>query len=140
MTLQLVAIRLQLNTSRGPAGYEARFGSGLNVLNADNSWGKSTLLQGIVYALGLEGALSASRKSPLGPAMTQAIDTPLGPATVVESSVTLWIKNSSGSHMQVQRWVVSNDIDTRIIRVWMADSEDRKMSRLVRQVGFRRSV
>jgi hypothetical protein len=124
MTLELVAIRLSLNTSRGLAGYETRFGSGLNVLNADNSWGKSTLLQSIIYALGLEGALSASRKSPLGPAMTQSVDTPDGPASIIESAVTLWIKNSSGTHMRVQRWVVSGDVDPRIIRVWMADSED----------------
>lgn len=123
MTLELVAIRLTLNTSRGPAGYEARFGPGLNVLNADNSWGKSTLLQSIVYALGLEGALSASRKSPLGPAMTQAIDTPEGPATVVESAVTLWIKNSQSTYMRLQRWVVSNKVNTKLIQVWTATSE-----------------
>ena len=123
MTLELVAIRLQLNTSLGRAEYATRFGPGLNVLNADNSWGKSTLLQSIVYALGLEGALSASRRSPLGPAMTQAIDTPKGRATVIESSVILWIRNARGQHIRAQRWVMSQDVDARLIRVWIAESE-----------------
>ena len=124
MTLNLIAVRLHLNTSRGPAGYECRFGPGLNILNADNSWGKSTLLQSIVYALGLEGSLSATRKAPLGPAMTQAIDTSLGPATIVDSDVTLCVKNAEGRYMRIQRWVVSSEVDTRLVRVWMADSEE----------------
>lgn len=123
MTIQLVTIGLDLNTSQGRAGYATRFGAGLNVLNADNTWGKSTLLQSIVYALGLEGALTTSRRSPMGPAMTQAIDSPLGHATVIESSVTLTIKNDRDQFLRVRRWVVSHIVDSRLVYVWQADTE-----------------
>ncbi len=49
------------------------FAPGLVVLRADNSSGKSTCLQGIVYALGLEGMLSASRAIPLPHVATSSL-------------------------------------------------------------------
>ena len=68
MSLQLVEISLDVLTSSGPLRYGTRFGAGLNVLAAPNSYGKSTLSQSIIFALGLEGMLSASHAPPLGPA------------------------------------------------------------------------
>lgn len=123
MTIQLVSVDIRVQTTQGPAGYATRFGPGLNVLNAENSWGKSTLLQSVVFALGLEGALTTSRRSPLGPALTQAVDTASGRASVVESAIVLTIRNSVGRFMRVQRWGYSLEIDTRIVRVWTAPTE-----------------
>ena len=50
------------------------FADGLNVLRADNSSGKSTVLQSIIYALGLEGMLSARRDIPLPHSMTDYVE------------------------------------------------------------------
>ena len=44
-------------TSSGPFGADIPFSTGLNVLWADNTKGKSTSLQGLLYALGLERML-----------------------------------------------------------------------------------
>ena len=52
MTLRLRHLRLRAETSSGPFGADIPFSTGLNVLWADNTKGKSTCLQGLLYALG----------------------------------------------------------------------------------------
>ncbi len=64
MKLRLRQFELRAITGAGPFGVSLPFSPGLVVLRADNSSGKSTCLQGIVYALGLERMLSASRAVP----------------------------------------------------------------------------
>jgi hypothetical protein len=60
--MRVVAVALDVETTRGHISYQCRLQPGLNVLRAPNSWGKSTLLQSIVYALGLEGTGVGIRK------------------------------------------------------------------------------
>jgi hypothetical protein len=124
VTIQISAVALTVITADGAAEYSARINPGLNVLNAPNSWGKSTLLQAIVYALGLEGSQSASRRSPLGPAMTTVVETTVGRYAVVESFVTLTIRNSSGGHLRVRRWGLSPDVKRDLLQVWQSDTEE----------------
>jgi hypothetical protein len=119
-----VTVALDVNTTQGRARYRADLQPGLNVLNADNSWGKSTLLQSVVFALGLEGSLSASRRTPLGPAMTQAIDTDTGRVGVVESSASVTLRNSSGQYLRVQRWAISPDVEKTLVHVWLSDTQE----------------
>ena len=54
MKLRIQAIRISLSTNRGPHGVTARFTDGLNVIRAENTSGKSALINGMLYALGLE--------------------------------------------------------------------------------------
>src|SRR5690242_12389347 len=93
--MQLVDVRLDVTTSVDQLSYSAEFTDGLNIINAPTTWGKSTLLQGIIYALGLEGMFSASRRAPLGEAMMHVVDGPHGRGAVVESSVTVTVRNGA---------------------------------------------
>lgn len=121
--MRIVSVTLNVQSTLGPFSYHCRLESGLNVLNAPNSWGKSTLLQGIVYALGLEGALSASRRVPLGPAMTQTVETEHGRGSIIESFVTLTVSNERGRYMRTRRWAKSLEVNLNLIQVLAADSE-----------------
>jgi hypothetical protein len=121
--MRIVAVALDVETTLGRASYQCRLEPGLNVLNAPNSWGKSTLLQSIVYAMGLEGSLSASRRVPLGPAMTQAVDTDHGRAGVIQSYVTLTLANNRDRYLRVRRWAKSLEVGQNLIQVLTADSE-----------------
>jgi len=58
MTLRLRHLRLRASTSAGLYGADIPFGPGLTVIWADNTKGKSTCMQGMLYALGLERMLS----------------------------------------------------------------------------------
>ncbi len=52
--LQINALKLEINTSDGLYGTLISFSKGLNIIQANNTTGKSTLFQSILYALGFE--------------------------------------------------------------------------------------
>ena len=54
MTLRFRHLRLRAVTTDGVYGADIPFAPGLNVLWADNTKGKSTCMQGALYAMGLE--------------------------------------------------------------------------------------
>jgi hypothetical protein len=97
VTLRLRTLELRVVTGDGVFGRVLRFGEGLTILHADNSAGKSTCLQSIIYALGLEGMFGPSHDVPLPHAMTDWIETAQGGRLpVLESQVVLEIENGQG--------------------------------------------
>lgn len=117
MRLGLRHLRLRAQTTGGPYGADIPFGRGLNVIWADNTKGKSTCLQGMLYALGMERMLSPRREIPLPHVMTTFVDTDDRQRhTVLESSVSLEIENGDGQIVTVHRPIKSK-VDNRLIRV-----------------------
>ena len=119
MTLRLRHIRLRAETTAGPFGADIPLGLGLNVLWADNTRGKSTCLQGFLYALGLERMLSPRREIPLTYVMTSHLDDPeTGERhNVLESSVSVELQNGAGDIITVRRGVVSS-MDRKLVSVF----------------------
>lgn len=115
--LRIDAIKFRARTSRGEVGRTLSFSEGLNLLRADNSSGKSTALQGIVFALGLEGMLSPSHRVPLTHAMTARVALDGVESEVLESDVQMQITNGDGRSVTLTRSVVSATRDNRLITV-----------------------
>ncbi|RTM09956.1 MAG: hypothetical protein EKK31_04420 [Hyphomicrobiales bacterium] len=117
MTLRFRRLRLRAVTSDGVYGADVPFASGLTVLWADNTKGKSTCMQGMLYALGLERMLSPRREIPLPHAMTTYLNTDDDKRIeVLESSVSLEIENGDGQVISVNR-AVKASTDTRLVTV-----------------------
>ena len=89
MAIQLRQLRIRVRTETGTLGTDIPFYRGLNILRAPNSKGKSTCLNSIVYALGIEGMWGPSRKAPLTSAVTDTIDDGRGFQQVLSASVAL---------------------------------------------------
>ncbi|MFC6987118.1 hypothetical protein [Streptomyces cirratus] len=122
MSIRIVSVEVASRTDRGLLRYKTDLSPGLNVIAAPNSFGKSTLLQGVIYALGLEGMFSSSRKPPFGPALLTLADYPDGGRSPVrESWVSLIIANEHGTHMRCKRFVRGDGIDTALIMTWKAN-------------------
>ncbi|ROQ37068.1 AAA domain-containing protein [Frondihabitans sp. PhB188] len=115
--LRLDALELSVTTTRGAAGRVIYFQDGLNLIRADNSSGKSTALQAIVYALGLEGMLNASRRIPLAHAMTDRIEIDGQDAKVTESYVALQFRNAAGEVATAKRWAVNARVKKDLVTV-----------------------
>jgi len=115
--LRIRAVQLRVFTPGPLCGVDVFFRNGLNILRADNSSGKSTCLQAVMYALGLEGMLSPKREIPLPHAMTDEIEVDGSALPVDRSFVRLEIENSLGEVITVHRIVKAEDIDPRLITV-----------------------
>jgi hypothetical protein len=108
MRLRIRALRLRVQTESVLCGTDLRFDDGLVILRADNSSGKSTVVQSVIYGLGLEGMLSASHDVPLPHVMTDSIEIGSAKLAVLQSSVAVEIENASGKSATVLRTVKGN--------------------------------
>lgn len=117
MTVRLRRLRLRAIAADGLYGADVPFDVGLTVLWANNTKGKSTCMQGMLYALGLERMLSPRREIPLPHAMTTYLETDDNRRIdILESSVALELENSQGQIITVNRAVKANT-DTRLVTV-----------------------
>lgn len=115
--LKINRLKIISNTNEGNFGVDIPFTYGLNIIRADNTLGKSTCVQSIVYALGLEGTLGPSRKNPLKSALTSKLKKADGGyALVTESRVFLEISNSTYETITISRSGIEDK--SRVISVY----------------------
>lgn len=118
MSLRFRYVGLRVATSDGEYGTSIEFEDGLSVVRADNSMGKSTLVQAMFYGLGLEGMFGPSHEPPLPHAVKDYLKTPDGQdVPVLESHVLVEIEGPSGDRLSLRRRI-SGDGDRRIIETW----------------------
>jgi hypothetical protein len=116
MTLHIRHLKIQISTPAGRFGVDIPFELGLFVLHADNTSGKSTCLNSILYALGLEGMLSPSYAVPLSHAVTDGLDFNGERHEVLESEVLLEISN--GMDIMTVRRQIKGSQNQSLINVW----------------------
>lgn len=110
--LTLLNIEIAVNTNGGRFSVKIPFNSGLNIIRADNSSGKSTCINAIAYGLGLEAILGPSRKRPFPKSLYEVIYDDKKddrPYFVRSSFVSISIKNSKGSLAVLMRDIQGND-------------------------------
>lgn len=121
--IQLRHLRLRSFTATRAFGADIPFETGLNVVQAPNTSGKSTCLQAIIYALGLERSLGPQLTVPLPYAMREQIhqfkEDPYD--LVLQSYVELEIANAQGEIVVLHRDVVG-DKSTKLIQTWNGPS------------------
>ena len=139
MTLQIRRLNLRIVTSGGLFGVEIPFETGLFVLHADNTSGKSTCLQSILYALGLEGMMGPSQQIPLPPVATDFLEYEGTTYEVLESEVLLEISN--GTDILTVRRQIKGNQNRHLVNVWegamLSQTNNSYMSRdyIVREPG-----
>lgn len=134
--IRLRHLRLRSFTAERAFNADIPFGTGLNIIQAPNTSGKSTCLQAVIYVLGLERALGPQLAIPLPYAMRERIhaaeDQPY--ETVLQSFVELEIENDRGEIVVLHRDVVGGK-DTKLIQVTSGASLSEDMVR-TRQRDF----
>lgn len=118
-------IRLRSVTDTHVYGSDIPLAPGLNVIQADNSSGKSTSVQAIVFGLGLERSLGPRLEVPLPYAMRERIRrTKESDYEVVRRSyVMLEIENKSGERMTIRR-DITGGADPKLMQTWNASIAD----------------
>lgn len=92
--LKIRAVKIEVNTSQGLFGAEYNFDNGLNIIRGNNSTGKSTLFQSIIYGLGLEELLGGKNDKTMQSVLKDQIEYPdKRYQNVLQSFVFLEIEN-----------------------------------------------
>ena len=98
-------------------GYKIGFGSGLNIIRGDNSSGKSTFVNSLIYALGMEEIIGSKGNVSLPYALKDRFVFDSQEKRVVSSTVYLEIENHFGQVITLRRAIVSKEVDTKLIQV-----------------------
>jgi len=104
--LTLKKLKVTSVTNDGVYSTEIPFYKGLNIIRAENSSGKSTCINSIAYALGLDAILGPSRRKPFPRSMHQFLESSKVDATphfVSQSYVELEVENASGQYAKFKR-------------------------------------
>lgn len=117
--IQIRHIRLRSITADNTYGVDVPLSSGLNVIQADNTSGKSTTLMSIIYGLGLERAIGPKLDVPLPYAMRERIQrSPDSPyEAVLESHVVIELANDHGEYMSVRR-DITGVAEQKLVQTW----------------------
>jgi hypothetical protein len=117
MKLHINAFRVTLATDKGPYGAKVIFEDGLNIIRAENTSGKSALMNGMLYALGLEILVGKRGIEATKPVLRRTGDYDDQHFTVLESFVEIEIVNASGEIVTIRRYV-KGGMETRLIEVF----------------------
>lgn len=139
MSLEIVSLDIVANTTDGRYGVSIPFSKGLFLLRVENSHGKSTCMNAIAYALGMEKALGVGgAKIPFPPSLTRALATNNGTeVSVISSYVMLKIKKENGLTASLKRNIVGYEVDNvvNIEEFDVADSAIKKGSYFLHREG-----
>lgn len=98
-------------------GYELKFTSGLNIIRGDNSSGKSTFVNSLIYTLGMEELIGYKGPSSLPYALGSYFELDDKRYDVIESYCLLELENSEGKIITLKRYIQSKDIDHKLVQV-----------------------
>lgn len=114
--LKVRAIKIEVNTNEGLFGAKYNFSSGLNIIRGDNSSGKSTLFQSILYALGFEELLGGRNAKTMQSVLKDQVEYNDELHKVIESSVSLEIENEE--IITIKRFVISPTKKEQLVEVY----------------------
>ena len=122
MSIILNRLILNASTAEGPYGVDIGFSEGLFILRVENTHGKSTCINAIAYALGMEMALGQSTsKPPFPPSLLKSIQDENGIENLVISSyVMLEITNDKGQTFTLKRNILGADADS-IVNIYPSE-------------------
>lgn len=116
-------LRIEIQTDNGLYGFETFFGNGLNIIASDdNTRGKTSIIESILYCLGCEEILGGQGIKVLTPVYTSELTDDNGIIHhVLQSDAYLEISNGK-EIITILRAIKSDDRKEKLITVYMSDS------------------
>ncbi|WP_039566574.1 ATP-binding protein, partial [Ralstonia solanacearum] len=101
--MNIRAIKLRIATTKGDFGFKFEFGRGLTVIRGSNSSGKSTLINCLLYGLGMEELIGGKGEKVLPYAVKEYFLQGDVRVVVEASEVFVELENSSGRSVMLRR-------------------------------------
>lgn len=115
--LKIRAIKIEIITEAGLFGSHYEFSKGLNIIQGNNTTGKSSLFQSILYCLGFEELLGGKNEKTMQSVFKDEVEYNHGKIGVLESNLYLEIENES--IITIRRSVQSQTRSPKLVDVLM---------------------
>jgi len=119
--MKINALRIEISSTNGDYGFSCIFKDGLNIIRGDNSSGKSTLLNSIVYAVGMEEILGCKGEKCLPYSLKEYLPIDGERIPVINSRVIVEIKNNKGDFLTLFRPIKSDEKNSKLIELIEGD-------------------
>lgn len=111
------AIKLRINTPKGPYGFFFSFSRNLTVIKGDNSSGKSTFFNSLLYSLGMEELVGGKSERILPYAVRDYLDVPDQKLSVLSSEIFTEIENKNGDIVTLRRAIRDDIKDSKLVEI-----------------------
>jgi hypothetical protein len=111
------AIKLQIFSDQGEYGFFVPFSRNLTVIRGNNSSGKSTLFNSLLYSLGMEELVGGRGEKFLTYAVKESFETDNGLVKVNSSAVYLEIENTKGEVITIRRSIVDPNRNSKLVEI-----------------------
>ena len=114
--LKINAIKIEITTPDGLYGFAQNFQKGLNIIRGNNSSGKSSLFQAILYALGLEELLGGKNEKTMQSVLKDQVEFPDSELhKIIQSDIYLEIENEEA--ITIKRAIISPTDSPKLVNV-----------------------
>jgi hypothetical protein len=117
--IELCKIKIIVHAGIQEYGFSCNFNSGFNVIRADNSQGKSTLIAAILYGLGFEEILGGKNEVALPHALRASVLEANSLSGNEITSSEVWIEYKNGNKVKTNRRSITNKVKSgKLIEVY----------------------
>lgn len=118
--LKINAIKIEITTPDGLYGFARNFQKGLNIIRGNNSSGKSSLFQAILYALGLEELLGGKNEKTMQSVLKDQVEFPDSELhKIIQSDIYLEIENEEA--ITIKRAIISPTDSPKLVNVYFGN-------------------
>lgn len=115
--LKIRGLKIEINTTNGLFGTEHKFVDGLNIIRGDNTSGKSSLFQSIIYGLGFEELLGGKNEKTMQSVLKDQVEFPRDTRhNITQSFIYLEVENKE--IITIKRSVASFSRKPQLIDVY----------------------
>lgn len=115
--LKIRSIKIEINTADGLYGAEFNFSDGLNIIRGNNTAGKSSLFQSIIYGLGFEELLGGKNEKTMQSVLKDQVEFPRGiKHNINQSFIFLEIENKE--IITIKRSIASSSRKAQLVDVY----------------------
>lgn len=112
------AIKLHASTTEGDFGFYFPFARGLTIIRGNNSSGKSTLINCLLYGLGMEELIGGKGEKVLNYAVKEHVDYDGRQISILASEVFVELENSAGHIITLRRAIRDEVRSTKLVEIF----------------------
>ncbi|WP_313009292.1 AAA family ATPase [Stutzerimonas nitrititolerans] len=111
------ALQISIKCHNQEFGFKTSFEKGLNIIRGSNSSGKSTIVNSLLYSLGMEELVGGKNESALQYSVRDYVEYEGSKHFIAESSVSIEIENQLGNIATITRPIKSQNKNTKLAEI-----------------------